>query len=171
MKKLFSFAFLVIFASSCASVEMTFNKNPAYHEKIKKIYFVFKDVKRTNFIRKLSEDLVISFNKMGIQEQHYVFDPLALETEKDAQKKIKTFAPEVVLTIERVSDNQGQNKYGVYYNGGYYVATLVPFGSETPVWKAAIDTHGETIDEDGNMNVSKDTVKKLVERLKLDGLL
>ena len=143
MKKLFLFAVLVIFASSCATVNLTFNKNPEYHGRVKKIFILLKDIKKTGFVSQLSLDLPAALQENGIDAKAILVDGLTLENEKDFHKMATDFSADAVITVERAFDNIGASKYGNYYSGGFYVVSLTPFGAEKPVWKANIDTDFE----------------------------
>lgn len=165
------FVLCCFFISACTSSKIVSNKAPEFTEKLSKIYLVMRSASgakefsytfKTKFLKALAD--------RGITSAYHIVDPLSLESDKQINEKIFLFNPQVIMVIAQ-TESQSYSGYNRstsdnVYGGVFDIKILQP-GSDAPIWRASLETHGET----GIGSSVDKAVKKLVEQLIKDKMI
>lgn len=168
---LFTIGLFVFLFSSCVTSNVSFNNNPDYHTKIKSAFIEVKDVKIQKFLDRLSESLIDTLKNSDVSVKLLVNDALSLNSEKDIQKQVHDFHPDVIIVLERVDTKMGHSRYGYYYDGGTYLMSIVLPETNKIIWKSSILTTREQSNISGLNKVIGKTIGKIIAKMKTDQLL
>ena len=171
IKNLFVIGLFAMLFSGCVTSNVSFNNNPDYNKKMKTVFFEVKDVKIGKFLDGLGQSLITNLENQGVTVKLSVNDALSLNSEKDIQKKIEDYQPDVIIILERANTSLGHSKSGYFYNGGTYLMSIVLPENNKIIWKASISTSGEQGSLGGVDAAVKQTVEQIISKMKTDQLL
>lgn len=168
---LFIIGIFTLLFSGCVTSNVSFNNNPDYHTKIKSAFVEVKDVKIQKFLNGLGQSLIDTLKNSDVSIKLLVNDALSLNSEKDIQKQVQDFHPDVIIILERVDTKMGHSRYGYYYDGGTYLMSIVLPETNKIVWKSSISTSKEQSNISGLNTVISQTIGKIIAKMKIDQLL
>lgn len=94
------FFFFALILSGCASANISSSKSPDFTAKLSKLYLV---IKTANGAKEFSYSFKTMFlgemANCGVVSDYRVYDPLALESEKEVDQKISKFNPQVIILM------------------------------------------------------------------------
>jgi hypothetical protein len=170
-KNLFLIGLFALVIWSCVTSHVAFNNNPDYHNKIKTAFVEVKDVRIERFLDGLSQSLITNLKNDDISIKLSVNDALSLNSEKDIQKQIQDFNPDVIIILERADSKMIHGKSGYSYDGGTYLMSIILPENNKIVWKASILTSKEQGNIGGfNVAISQ-TVEQIISKMKTYQLL
>jgi hypothetical protein len=160
MKKNLILIALILILQSCATVNISSNKDISYTRKPKKIYIEVKCKKdMKEFCTDLTNGLRMDLKTKAIATESHVYDELALESEESRNQEIKNSNPEAILLIQ-------QTVTGI---DNTFELTLIDPAAKRPVWKSEISTSTGTYGDTYQL-VNKSR-KAIISRLTADRLL
>lgn len=169
MRSLFiGFLLFSIFGiTSCITAKLESRKDPNFNEKLEKVYIIMKGADQSNkFFNYMRQLLGEEFRKRQIQHDFYVYDKLSLVSDEEIFKKVDTYDPQVLMTI-----NQTERVTTV---GGYYSAPAAAFdvqiqkkNADQMAWRATLKTQTVSNLSEG----AAKSVEKLIRQLEEDGLI
>jgi hypothetical protein len=178
MKKIFLIGFTFTFLS-CVSSKITSNKSPDFNDEINKLFIMVRGADKTkSFFQSFVVEFRRKLTEKGIESKSYYFNPLSLESEKDIEKKISLYQPNLIMMINQTESRQtinnngfGNNNFGWGYTttntGGTFDVKILESKSKNPVWRASLKADGQF----GLQTAAKKAVERLIEKLIEDKLL
>ena len=163
MKKTF-LPLLLVFLTSCATANLTSNKASWYTKKLSKTYVIANTAKQAEtFTRALCKELLFLFEDNSVESDFEIRNPLSLDSEQDVEDRINEFNPDQLILIKQTSLHSTNG----LVDGGQFEISIIEKESKKVVWKGLLDVYGQF-----GMEMSiKQSLKKLTEKLKQDGLL
>ncbi|MDO3695912.1 hypothetical protein QVZ41_13760 [Wenyingzhuangia sp. chi5] len=163
-----------IVLSSCVSAKITSRKAEDFNEKINKIYILSRGAEDAKYFYKgFFIELEKYFNEENVKFESYRYDKLSLETDKEIDEKINKFSPDVVMLINQTESEKHINAVGIGFThstitkGTFDIKIFLP-NSEKIVWRGNLTADAAY---DNLAQAAEKSVQKLIEKLKLDGLL
>jgi hypothetical protein len=165
------FILFSIFLPGCVTSKIESNKAPDFNEKISKIYLVIKSAKGAKeFSYSFKTAFLHALMEKGVTSDYYIMDELALESDKEINEKISKFNPQLVMTMTQTeSKTHSTYNFGGSNNisGGIFDIKILMPRSEKPVWRASLEAFGEN----GIDRAVEKSVKKLIDKMKIDKLI
>jgi hypothetical protein len=165
---------VLLLTTACGTSRISSNKSPDFNDKLTKIYLLVKAGKgTTSFAQQFQDAFFAELAKRNIATDGYIVQPLALESDEDIHKKIEKFNPQVLMIMQQTQAERyaGVGMNSIYaqnnVNGATFDIKLLLPGSDKPVWRASLESHGDY----GILAAVNKSVKRLIDELTQDGLL
>jgi hypothetical protein len=157
-----SILFLLIF-QSCSTVDIVSNKQPEYNKQPKKIFIIVSCNKDADFLCKgLIHGLTKKLAQKGVQADGYMLNSLSLDSEENRNKRIKSYNPEAILTIQQ----------GLTINGRrVFELTLIDYESGKNVWKSEFEVSISYYNSPEGPGVIDTPVKAPIDKLTADKII
>lgn len=111
---------------------------------------------------------MVELSRYGVESTVHYFDPLSLDTEEDLVNDIKSYDPDVVMSIGQTERRTTAGYYGGSTETGATldIKMFIPKRS-SPVWRGYLKADGSF----GVGTASQSSAVKIVEKLRLDGVI
>ncbi|WP_073400767.1 hypothetical protein [Mucilaginibacter sp. OK098] len=151
---------IIILLQSCISTKIASNKGTDYIKQPKKIFILMNNAKETNeFCSFLLAKLKRKLLEKGVQSDSYRRNPLSLETEKDIDSKINSYAPEALMVIQQKIIHYTNGRV----DGGTIEISLIDSETKKTVWKSEFEFYAMFRMTDAVDKSIKKIVNKLIE--------
>ena len=167
--RLFIALVMTLTFQSCISTKIESNKSPDFNQKISKIYITVKGSSQ-KYMKQLTGYILSGLKSHGVEAVVYYYDPLSLDTEKDILEKIKAYNPDLVMSIGQTEKRATSNYYygtNTTVTGATLDIKLFIPDKENPVWRASLKTDSDL----GVVNASESSAKKIISKMKDDGII
>ncbi len=167
--RLFFAVITTLLFQSCVSTKIESNKSPDFNQKVSKIYIKVQGSSQ-KYMKQLIDYILPELKSHGIEAATYYYDPLSLDSEKDILEEIKAYNPDVVMSIgqteKRATSNNYYGTHATVTGATLDIKIFIP-GKENPVWRASLKTDSDF----GVANASESSAKKIINKLKDDGII
>lgn len=173
MLKFYQLVFLsllmITLLANCVTTNIESDKNPDFTQKVSKIYITVKVTGSSKaYMKAFTKYMLTALKTHDVESEVHFFDPESSERAKDIVKKIKTYDPDVIMSVQQTESRMAS---GAHRNGTVTGATLdiklyLPT-KNTHVWSGSLKAEGSL----GLASAAQSSAKKIVQKLKSDGMI